>query len=89
MWAWGVQHPHLQALLESGVEQSRVTTVRVVTMRASNTWAESANLFRATRSAFLDHARGAAQTGLRAPLSRPCSARVSDKRHRSRTLSYS
>jgi predicted phage-related endonuclease len=42
-----------------GVEppQPRIEAVRVVDMSESNSWAEFANLFRATRPAFLDHER--------------------------------
>ena len=42
-----------------GIEppRPRVEAVRVVDMSGSNSWAEFAGLFRATRSAFLDHER--------------------------------
>ena len=42
-----------------GVEppRPRIEAVRVVDMSASNAWAEFANAFRTTRSAFLDHER--------------------------------
>jgi hypothetical protein len=42
-----------------GVEppKPRIEAVRVVDMRASNSWAEFAGLFRTTRQAFLDHER--------------------------------
>jgi predicted phage-related endonuclease len=49
-----------------GVEppKARVEAVRIVDMSSSNSWAEFAGLFRATRSAFLDHER--AKTELKA-----------------------
>ena len=42
-----------------GIEppRPRIEAVRVVDMGASNAWAEFGNLFRSTRSAFLDHER--------------------------------
>jgi len=42
-----------------GVEppKPRIEAVRIVDMSASNSWAESAGLFRSTRQAFLDHER--------------------------------
>jgi predicted phage-related endonuclease len=42
-----------------GIEppRPRIEAVRVVDMTSSNTWAEFANLFRSTRSAFLEHER--------------------------------
>ena len=49
-----------------GVEppRARVEAVRIVDMRESNSWAEFAGLYCATRSAFLDHER--AKTELKA-----------------------
>jgi YqaJ-like viral recombinase domain len=46
-----------------GIEPPRphVEAVRVVDMSGSNSWAEFAGLFRATRSAFLDHERARAE----------------------------
>ena len=39
----------------------RIEAVRIVDMSASNSWAESAGLFRNTRQAFLDHERSKAE----------------------------
>ena len=39
----------------------RVEAVRIVDMSVSNSWAEFADLFRSTRSAFLDHERAKAE----------------------------
>src|SRR6266705_507653 len=46
-----------------GVEppKPRIEAVRIVDMSASNSWAESAGLFRNTRQAFLDHERSKAE----------------------------
>ncbi len=46
-----------------GVEppRARVEAVRIVDMRESNSWAEFAGLYCATRSAFLDHERAKAE----------------------------
>jgi len=46
-----------------GIEppRPRVEAVRIVDMSGSNSWAELAGLFRATRSAFLDHERAKAE----------------------------
>jgi hypothetical protein len=41
--------------------QPHAESVRIVDMSASNSWAEFAGLYRATRSAFLDHERVRAQ----------------------------
>lgn len=40
-----------------GLEPPRIHAVRIVDMSGSNSWAEFAGLFCATRSAFLDHER--------------------------------
>jgi predicted phage-related endonuclease len=44
-----------------GPPKSRIETVRVVDMSASNSWAEFAGVFRNTRQAFLDHERSKAE----------------------------
>jgi predicted phage-related endonuclease len=44
-----------------GVERPRVEAVRIVDMTESNSWAEFAGLFCATRAAFLDHERAKAE----------------------------
>ena len=46
-----------------GVEppKPRIEALRIVDMSASNSWAESAGLFRSTRQAFLDHERSKAE----------------------------
>ena len=46
-----------------GVEppKPRIEAVRIVDMSGSNSWAEFADLFRATRQAFLDHERSKAE----------------------------
>jgi len=46
--------PHL---INAETPRPRIEAVRIVDMRASNSWAEFAALFRNTRSAFLDHER--------------------------------
>jgi hypothetical protein len=46
-----------------GVEppQPRIEAVRIVDMSHSNSWSELADLFRSTRSAFLEHERAKAE----------------------------
>jgi hypothetical protein len=55
-----------------GVEPPKppIEAVRIVDMSASNSWAESAGLFRSTRQAFLDHERSKAE--LKSPDARGC-----------------
>jgi hypothetical protein len=53
--------PHL---INAEPPRPRIEAVRIVDMSASNSWAESAALFRNTRSAFLEHER--AKSELRA-----------------------
>jgi hypothetical protein len=45
----------------------RIAAVRIVDMSASNSWAEFAGLFRATREAFLDHERAKGELKLLMP----------------------
>jgi hypothetical protein len=53
-------------LFDAEPPRPRIEAVRIVDMTASNSWAEFAALFRATRPAYLDHER--AKTELKALL---------------------
>ena len=52
-----VQSGEVPHLVLAEPPRPRIEAVRIVDMRASNSWAEFAALFRSTRSAFLDHER--------------------------------
>ena len=69
-----------------GVEppRPRIEAVRVVDMSESNSWAEFAGLFCATRSAFLDHERAKCP---RMPRRRPAMAFAPSARSRARSAS--
>jgi predicted phage-related endonuclease len=59
-----VQSGETPHLINAEPPRPRIEAVRIVDMSASNSWAESAALFRNTRSAFLEHER--AKSELRA-----------------------
>src|SRR5215510_14465286 len=52
-----VQSGETPHLINAEPPRPRIEAVRIVDMRASNSWAEFAALFRNTRSAFLDNER--------------------------------
>jgi predicted phage-related endonuclease len=59
-----VQSGEVPHLINVEAPRPRIAAIRIVDMRASNSWAEFAALFRNTRDAFLDHER--AKTELKA-----------------------
>jgi hypothetical protein len=56
-----VQSGETPHLINCEPPRPRIKAVRVVDMSTSNSWAEFANLFRDTRSAYLDHERAKAE----------------------------
>jgi predicted phage-related endonuclease len=68
----------------------RIEAVRIVDMSGSNSWGEWANLFRSSRSAFLDHERAKAELkGLMPPDAKEAAGHgVRGKRSRSGAISF-
>ena len=75
-----------------GIEppRPRIEAVRMVDMSESNSWAEFAGLFRATRSAFLDHERAKSELKALMPedAKEACGHGVRAKRSKSGSISF-
>jgi predicted phage-related endonuclease len=52
-----VQSGEVPNLINVEAPRARIEAIRIVDMSSSNSWAESAGVFRRTRNAFLDHER--------------------------------